>query len=90
MTSWLRDSPLRVSLGRRRAPSPLHDVDPAAAFQSFIIHWQQTCEIIDRTRLRGQVRLEHENLCSLLLERCSDIVYDFLSMLVIIFTVHFI
>lgn len=55
MTSWLRDSPLRVSLGRRRAPSPLQDVDPAAAFQSFIKHWQQTCEIIDRTRLRGQV-----------------------------------
>ncbi|XP_068222669.1 FHF complex subunit HOOK-interacting protein 1B isoform X3 [Palaemon carinicauda] len=55
MTSWLRASPLRSSLGRRRVPSPLHDVDPAAAFQSFIKHWQQTCEIIERTRLRGQV-----------------------------------
>ncbi|KAK8735967.1 hypothetical protein OTU49_005143 [Cherax quadricarinatus] len=55
MTSWLRDSPLRMSLGRRRAPSPLHDVDPAAAFQSFIKHWQQTCDIINRTKLRGQV-----------------------------------
>ncbi|XP_069165218.1 FHIP family protein AGAP011705 isoform X3 [Procambarus clarkii] len=55
MTSWLRDSPLRVSLGRRRAPSPLHDVDPAAAFHSFIKHWQQTCEIFSRTRLRGEV-----------------------------------
>lgn len=55
MTSWLRASPLRSSLGRRRTPSPLHDVDPAAAFQSFIKHWQQTGEIIERTRLRGQV-----------------------------------
>ncbi|KAK7070811.1 hypothetical protein SK128_016146, partial [Halocaridina rubra] len=55
MTSWLRASPLRSSLGRRRTPSPLHDVDPAAAFQSFIKHWQQTCEIIERTKLRGQV-----------------------------------
>lgn len=54
MTSWLRGSPLRTSLGRRRAPSPLHDVDPAAAFHSFIKHWQQTCEIISRTQLRGQ------------------------------------
>lgn len=56
MTSWLRDSPLRVSLGRRRpAPPPLQDVDPAAAFHSFIKHWQQTRDIIDRTRLRGHV-----------------------------------
>ncbi|XP_050730435.1 FHF complex subunit HOOK interacting protein 1A-like isoform X3 [Eriocheir sinensis] len=56
MTSWLRDSPLRVSLGRRRAaPPPLQDVDPAAAFHSFIKHWQQTLDIIERTRLRGQV-----------------------------------
>ncbi|XP_042204929.1 FHIP family protein CPIJ015043-like isoform X2 [Homarus americanus] len=55
MNSWLRESPLRVSLGRRRVPSPLHDVDPAAAFQSFIKHWQQTREIINRTQLRGQV-----------------------------------
>ncbi|XP_047475615.1 FHF complex subunit HOOK interacting protein 1B-like isoform X6 [Penaeus chinensis] len=54
MTSWLRGSPLRTSLGRRRAPSPLHDVDPAAAFHSFIKHWQQTCEIFARTQLRGQ------------------------------------
>ncbi|XP_063845079.1 FHIP family protein GJ17503-like isoform X2 [Scylla paramamosain] len=56
MTSWLRDSPLRVSLGRRRpTPPPLQDVDPAAAFHSFIKHWQQTRDIIDRTRLRGHV-----------------------------------
>ncbi|XP_076065364.1 FHF complex subunit HOOK-interacting protein 1B-like isoform X2 [Oratosquilla oratoria] len=56
MTSWLRGSPLRSSLGRRtRAPSPIHDVDPAAAFHSFIKHWQQTIEIISRTRGQGQV-----------------------------------
>ncbi|KAK4323330.1 hypothetical protein Pmani_005958 [Petrolisthes manimaculis] len=55
MTSWVRNSPLRVSLGRRRSASPLHDVDPAAAFHSFIKHWQQTCDIFERTQLRGQI-----------------------------------
>ncbi|CAL4136164.1 unnamed protein product [Meganyctiphanes norvegica] len=58
MTSWLtRASPLRSSLGRRssRTPSLLQDVDPEAAFHSFIKHWQQTSEILSRTRLRGMV-----------------------------------
>lgn len=61
MTSWVRNSPLRVSLGRRRSAS-LQDVDPAAAFHSFIKHWQQTCDIFERTQLRGQVRLHQGHI----------------------------
>ena len=58
MTSWLRGSAIRSSLGRKvpEGSSQLQDVDPAAAYHTFIKHWQQTNDIISRPPSRGQVR----------------------------------
>ena len=33
----------------------LEQVDPAAAFHTFSKHWQQTCEIMEKTRSKKQV-----------------------------------
>lgn len=49
--SWLRNSPLRASFGKRRpSNSPPKDCDPTACYDSFKKHWQQTYEIIERTQ----------------------------------------
>ena len=63
MTSWLRGSTIRSSLGRRSVPesaAALQDVDPAAAFHTFNKHWQQTSDIISRTTQRKQVNTIHK------------------------------
>ncbi|PSN55373.1 hypothetical protein C0J52_01825 [Blattella germanica] len=50
--SWLRNSPLRASFGKLRpSNSPPKDCDPTACYDSFKKHWQQTHEIIERTRV---------------------------------------
>lgn len=50
--SWLRNSPLRASFGKRRpSNSPPKDCDPTACYDSFKKHWQQMYEIIERTQV---------------------------------------
>ncbi|XP_043267925.1 FHIP family protein CG3558 isoform X2 [Venturia canescens] len=49
--SWLRSSPLRASFSKQHArDSPPKDADPTACYDSFCKHWQQTHEIIRKTR----------------------------------------
>lgn len=50
--SWLRSSPLRASFGKQQSrDSPPKDADPTACYDSFCKHWQQTHEIIRKTRV---------------------------------------
>ena len=68
---WIRNSVARSSFGRRSVGAggwgstaaewlgvvgaELERVDPSAAFHTFSKHWQQTCDIMDKTRARKQV-----------------------------------
>lgn len=50
--NWVRNSPLRMSFGRRSSSvSPPKDCDPSACFESFKRHWQQAFDIIGRTQV---------------------------------------
>ncbi|XP_046395520.1 FHF complex subunit HOOK interacting protein 1B isoform X2 [Ischnura elegans] len=48
--SWLRNSQLRASLGKRSTQSPPKDCDPFACYASFGRHWQQIYDIIKKTQ----------------------------------------
>ncbi|XP_071452422.1 FHIP family protein GJ17503-like isoform X2 [Hetaerina americana] len=48
--SWIRNSPLRASLGKRSTHSPPKDCDPFACYASFGRHWQQIYDIIKKTQ----------------------------------------
>ncbi|KAG8224162.1 hypothetical protein J437_LFUL005546 [Ladona fulva] len=48
--SWIRNSPLRASLGKRSTHSPPKDCDPIACYDSFRKHWQQIYDIAKKAQ----------------------------------------
>ncbi|KAL1110121.1 hypothetical protein AAG570_008198 [Ranatra chinensis] len=52
--SWLKNSSIGASLGKLRGTSsPSKEFDSSACYDSFREHWQQICEIFEKTKVPG-------------------------------------
>ncbi|XP_077285417.1 FHIP family protein GJ17503-like isoform X2 [Arctopsyche grandis] len=61
MSSWLRNSPLRVSSRLRRPALPAPAADPAACYESFCHHWRQA-ELIIKHQQQGAHVPSHDDI----------------------------